>query len=42
MGKAIGQIVEAFGLPKAPTAAEVFNRSFLPPLAERQLGAPKS
>ncbi|MCZ8375561.1 MAG: ABC transporter substrate-binding protein [Beijerinckiaceae bacterium] len=42
MGKAIAQIVEAFGLPKAPTMAEVFNRSFLPPLAERKLAAPKS
>jgi len=41
MGRAIGQVVEAFALPKAPTASEVFNRSFLPPLAERQFTAPK-
>ena len=42
MGRGIAQIVEAFALPRAPTPAEVFNRSFLPPLADRKLAAPKS
>ena len=28
-------IAEAYGLPRTPTAAEIFNRSFLPPKAER-------
>ena len=29
------QLKEAFDLPRVPTAAEVFDRRFLPPLAER-------
>jgi NitT/TauT family transport system substrate-binding protein len=28
-------IAEAYGLPRTPTAAEIFNHSFLPPKAER-------
>jgi NitT/TauT family transport system substrate-binding protein len=40
MGRGIAQIVEAFALPRAPTPAEVFNRSFLPPRAERALPRP--
>lgn len=28
-------IAEAYGLPRVPTAAEIFNHSFLPPKAER-------
>jgi len=31
------QLKEAFELPRVPTAAEVFDRRFLPPLAERKL-----
>jgi len=34
------QVKEAFDLPRVPTAAEVFDRRFLPPLAERKLAAP--
>lgn len=41
MAKAIAQIQEAFALPKAPTPAEVFNRSFLPPRAERVFARPQ-
>lgn len=41
MTKAIAQIQEAFALPKAPTPAEVFNRSFLPPRAERSFVRPQ-
>jgi len=26
---------ESYGLPRSPAASEVFNRSFLPPKAER-------
>lgn len=33
--KSIAILVEANGLPRTPEAGEVFNRSFLPPLAER-------
>lgn len=41
MTKAIAQIQEAFALPKTPTPAEVFNRSFLPPRAERSFVRPQ-
>jgi len=34
------QVQEAFELPRVPTAAEVFDRRFLPPLAERKVAAP--
>ncbi len=34
-------IAEAYELKAKPTAAEVFNRSFLPPKADRMF-APKS
>ncbi len=34
------QVQEAFELPRVPTAAEVFDRRFLPPLAERRVAAP--
>lgn len=37
LAKAIGQVQQAFDLPRAPAPAEVFDRRFLPPLAERQL-----
>jgi NitT/TauT family transport system substrate-binding protein len=30
-------IVEAFGLPRAPSAGEVFDSAFMPPIAERRL-----
>jgi NitT/TauT family transport system substrate-binding protein len=35
MNDAIDAIVAAFELPRKPTAGDVFNRSFLPPKAER-------
>jgi hypothetical protein len=34
--------MEAFGLTRTPTPAEVFNRSFLPPAAERVLTPPRA
>ncbi|MDA7418292.1 ABC transporter substrate-binding protein [Xenophilus arseniciresistens] len=33
------QLKEAFDLPQVPTAAEVFDRRFLPPAAERKVSA---
>jgi NitT/TauT family transport system substrate-binding protein len=38
MNDAIDAIVAAFELPRKPTVSDVFNRSFLPPKAERALG----
>jgi NitT/TauT family transport system substrate-binding protein len=35
--RAIAQVVEVFQLPRSPAPSEVFNRSFLPPQAERVL-----
>jgi NitT/TauT family transport system substrate-binding protein len=35
MKKSIAILAEANGLPRAPEVSEIFNRSFLPPLAER-------
>jgi NitT/TauT family transport system substrate-binding protein len=35
--RAIGQLGSAFDLPRQPAPAEVFDRRFLPPLAERRL-----
>jgi NitT/TauT family transport system substrate-binding protein len=35
MTRAIGMVGEAYGLPSLPAASVVFNRSFLPPKAER-------
>jgi NitT/TauT family transport system substrate-binding protein len=40
MARAIGQVREAFELASAPAAGEVFDRRFLPPLAERRIAAP--
>jgi NitT/TauT family transport system substrate-binding protein len=40
MTRAISQIVESYGLARAPAASEVFNRSFLPPKQERFVKAP--
>ncbi|MCR6480330.1 ABC transporter substrate-binding protein [Variovorax sp. ZS18.2.2] len=40
MARAIGQVREAFELASAPAAGEVFDRRFLPPLAERKIAAP--
>jgi NitT/TauT family transport system substrate-binding protein len=37
MTRAIGIIVEGYQLARAPTAAEIFSRQFLPPRAEREL-----
>lgn len=34
---AIAQVKEAFELPRAPAPSDVFDRRFLPPLADRQL-----
>lgn len=42
MAKAIDQIAEVFELKSKPKVSEVFDRSFLPPAAERKLPAPKS
>jgi NitT/TauT family transport system substrate-binding protein len=42
MAKAIAQISEAFELKSTPKVEEVFNRSFLPPAAERKLLEPRS
>ena len=39
MARAIGQVKEAFELANAPAAGEVFDRRFLPPLAERKVAA---
>jgi NitT/TauT family transport system substrate-binding protein len=35
MTRAIGMVGEAYGLPSLPAASVVFNRSFLPPKADR-------
>ena len=37
--RSIGQLNESYGLPRSPAASEVFNRSFLPPKAERMVKA---
>lgn len=37
LAKAMGQLAKAFDLAKTPAPAEVFDRRFLPPLAERRL-----
>ncbi len=42
MTKAIDQIAEAFQLASKPAVSDVFDRSFLPPKAERALPAPKN
>ena len=42
MARAITQIGEAFELKGTPKVADVFNRAFLPPRAERSFAAPKS
>jgi len=39
MVRAIGQLNESYGLLRIPTPGEVFNRSFLPPKAERMVKA---
>jgi NitT/TauT family transport system substrate-binding protein len=40
MTRAIAQVKEGFELASAPAAGEVFDRRFLPPLAERKIAAP--
>lgn len=40
MARAIGQVKEAFELAGAPAPGEVFDRGFLPPLAQRKVAAP--
>ena len=37
MARAIGMVVEGYGLGRAPTPKEIFSRDFLPPRAEREL-----
>jgi NitT/TauT family transport system substrate-binding protein len=37
MADSIGAVVKAYNLPRTPSVAEVFDRSFLPPKAERTL-----
>ena len=39
LARSVGVIVEAYELPRKPAVAEIFNRSFLPPKSERQIGA---
>lgn len=39
MQRAISQLATVFELPRQPKPAEVFDRRFLPPLAERRTGA---
>ncbi|MEI8145943.1 MAG: ABC transporter substrate-binding protein [Alphaproteobacteria bacterium] len=39
MGRAIAQLVDVFQLPRTPAASEVFNRTFLPPAAERAVAS---
>ena len=39
LNRAIGQLKQAFDLQQVPAAAEVFDRRFLPPLAERKMAA---
>jgi len=38
--RSIAQMKEAFELARAPAPAEIFDRRFLPPLAERKIAAP--
>ena len=42
LSRAISQIGEVYELKSLPKVGDVFNRSFLPPRAERNLAAPKS
>jgi NitT/TauT family transport system substrate-binding protein len=37
MKKAIGTLVETYTLPNTPTVADIFDASFLPPKAAREL-----
>ena len=37
MKKAIGIVVQGYGLPRAPEPAEIFTREFLPPRDQREL-----
>lgn len=37
MARAIGMVVEGYGLSRTPTPQEIFSREFLPPRAEREL-----
>lgn len=37
MAEAIRVVVDSYSLPRTPTVSEVFDRSFLPPIAERRL-----
>jgi NitT/TauT family transport system substrate-binding protein len=37
LARSIDVMVEAYELPKKPVVADIFNRSFLPPKAERQI-----
>jgi NitT/TauT family transport system substrate-binding protein len=37
LSAAIKQVAESYELPRVPATGEVFNRAFLPPLAERML-----
>ncbi|KAF7598872.1 MAG: hypothetical protein CGU28_09775 [Candidatus Dactylopiibacterium carminicum] len=39
MSRAIAQLDQSYGLPRSPAPAEVFDRSFLPPKAERMVKA---
>ena len=38
--RSVAQLAAVFELPRQPAPAEVFDRRFLPPLAERKLALP--
>ena len=40
LARSITQVKDAFELQRAPAAKEIFDRKFLPPLAERRIAAP--
>lgn len=37
MKRAIGIVVEGYGLTRTPEVSEIYSRAFLPPKAEREL-----
>ncbi len=37
MKRAIGIVVEGYGLTRVPEVSEIYSRAFLPPKAEREL-----
>ncbi|MBL8653475.1 MAG: hypothetical protein JNJ97_04715 [Alphaproteobacteria bacterium] len=37
LARSIDMVVQGYGLTRTPVPSEIFNRSFLPPRAEREL-----